>query len=168
MIPEQILDVLAGDDVLLIPPAQEGVMPMPAEAYADEHAEALLDLGLAITKEDRPEGEAYLLYNPEVYPPEEVESFAKEGRLSEYVNGAGNNQKPADSNAVVSVTTKKGEPVRDIMVASPQQAEAAIARNQSSKRNIALSPLTPDSVQGTLRNRIQRIGEIPNPVPVPR
>lgn len=164
MIPQQILDVLAGEDVLLVPPAQEGVMPMPAETYAEEHAEALLDLGLALTREDRPEGEAFLLYNPEIYPVEEVEQYASEVRLAEYVNGAGNNVKPADANSVVNVTTEKGEPVRDILVSTSDQAKSAMERNNSPKRNVKLSPLSPENVESTLRNRIQRVGEIPSPI----
>lgn len=168
MIPQQILDVLAGEDVLLIPPAQEGVTPIPAEVYADEHAEALLDLGMAVTKENRPEGEAFLLYNPEVHPTEEVEQYAQAGRLAEYVNGEGNNKKPGNPSAMVNVTTPGGEPVRDILVETPEQAKAAMQRNSSPKRNVALNPFTAETSGNVLRNRIQRVGEIPNPVPLPR
>lgn len=167
MIPDQIIDVLDGSDVLLIPPASEGTVPTPSEQFAIEHAEALVDLGLVIARDTGKSDEdaSYLLFNPDVFDPGTVERFAMQGRLAEFVNGLGNNQKPENPTHMVSVkSAATGDPIRDVLVDSPEKAAAAIQRNDSPKRTVELNPVTPDNLNNTLLARVKGIGAVPNPL----
>jgi hypothetical protein len=165
MIPQQIIDVISGEDALLLPPAQEGVQPMPEEVYALDHLEALVDLGLAVARDTKPTDETatYLLFNPDFFDPEEVRQYAMTDRLAEFVNGEGNNQKPANPTGIVNVFAKDGSDVRDVLVETPEQAQAAIARNQKPGRAVELNPADAGTLQKVINNRVQNVGTVPIP-----
>ena len=166
MIPQQIIDVLEGNDVLLVPPASEGTQETASEKFAVEHFKSLVDLGLVVARDTAPDDKdaTWLLFNPDHFDADTIHQYAITGRLAEFVNGEGNNQKPEDPTHIVNVThAKTGESTRDILVNTPEQAKAAIAKNAGPERNVALNPWDPDSGKAVIRNRIQNIGAIPDP-----
>lgn len=149
-IPEQVINSLAGKDVILVPPQEEGTTPTPAEEFVQAFIEPLmmLEMGVAVQED----GSA-LLFNPSYHDPALIEQAAQQGRLAEYVNGAGNNQKPVNPMAMVKVTSKKGEPVRDILVDSLEKADTAARRNMTDEHNVEVVPASNEELASTLANR---------------
>lgn len=170
MIPQQIIDVLEGTDAMLIPPMTEGVQPMPEEIFVIQHVEALIDLGMAIARDTKPNDEdaTWLVFNPEVFDPEEIRQYAQSDRLAEFVNGEGNHTKPANPTAMVNVFAKDGSGIRDILVDTPEKAQAAITANTRPGRGVELNPATPEKLSKVIDNRIQNIGTVPIPNQLPR
>lgn len=151
-IPQQVLNTLAGTDVLLVPPPEEGTAPTPAEKFAEEFIEPLMSLGMAVAVS--PSGMS-LMFNPEFHDPKALEQLAKADRLAEYVNGEGNNEKPIDPKALVKVTSR-GEPVRDILVDNVQAGINAGRRNMTSENEVEVLPVTGETLTATLENRGRR------------
>ncbi len=170
MIPQQIIDVISGEDALLIPPTQEGVQATPEEIYAMDHLEALIDLGLAMARDTKPTDDeaTWLLFNPDHFDPEAVREYAVSDRLAEFVNGEGNNVKPENATGIVNVFAKDGSDVRDVLVATPEQAQAAIQRNSRPGRAVELNPADGETLSKVIDNRVQNIGTIPVPTQIPR
>lgn len=158
MIPDQIINVLKGTDALLIPPANEGVVPMEAEIFAQEHLPALLALGLKLATDDgNPEvqgDETYLLFNPDGFDANIVMQAADSGRLAEFVNGLGNNKKPETPIAIVKVRSKNtGGSVRDILTDTPETTLSAAQRNNTADHTVEVQPATNDTLINALGNR---------------
>jgi hypothetical protein len=158
MIPEQIINVLKGTDALLIPPQNEGTVPTEAENFVLEHLEPLIALGLKLATDDgNPQvagDETYLLFNPDGFDEEAVMQAADQGRLAEFVNGAGNNVKPTNPIAIVKVRNKKsGATVRDILTDSPETTMSAAQRNNTEDHVVAVEPASNDTLLNALDNR---------------
>ena len=170
MIPQQVIDVLEGTDAILLPPMEEGVQPMPEELFVLEHLEALVDLGMAVARDtmERDEDATWLVFNPEAYDPEVVRQYAMSNRLAEFVNGEGNNAKPQNPTGIVNVFAKDGSDVRDILVETPEQAQAAIAANSRPGRAIEVNPADAGTLQKVIDNRILNIGTVPIPTQIPQ
>lgn len=157
-IPEQIINVLRGSDALLIPPANEGTQPTQAELFAQEYLEMLLGLGLKLATDDgNPEvagDETYLLFNPDGFDEQLVLQAAQQGRLAEFVNGLGNNQKPIEPKAIVEVRSKRtGETIRDILTDTPETTESAVLRNQTADTDVIVEPATNETLLNAIRRR---------------
>ena len=159
-IPQQVINTLAGTDVILIPPEEEGTQPMPAEEYVKAFIEQLMALGMQLALS--PSGTS-LLFNPSYHNPEEITVLAEQDRLAEYVNGVGNNQKPINPQALVKVTSK-GQPVRDILVDNVEAGINAGNRNLTQDNEVEVLPVTPENLMDTLETRGRR-PQIPFPEP---
>lgn len=164
-IPDQVWNTLTGKDVVIIPPEMEGVMPMPAEEFVMQHAPELIDMGMLIARDHKGTNEeaTWMLFNPKFHNQGVIKELADSGRLSEYANGAGNHTKPDQATHVVKVTSKNGEPVRDVLIANPQQAASAISRNSTSGNNVEVAPANPEELSHTLLKRVQNIGPVGGP-----
>ena len=158
-IPQQVLNALAGTDVVLIPPEEEGTAPMPAEDFVRQYIEPLVALDMAVVVD--PNSLTSLLFNPTFHDEKELTQMAIDGRLAEYVNGQGNNQKPINPQALVKVTSK-GQPVRDILVDNVEAGINAGKRNMTADNQVEVLPVTPENLMNTLETR----GRRPN-VPMP-
>jgi hypothetical protein len=150
-IPDQVLSMLSGADVVLVPPPQEGTQPTEAEDFIQAFIEPLmmLEMGVAI----EPETGMGLVFNPTYHNPDVIGELALAGRLAEYVNGLGNNEKPINPEALVRVTSPSGEPIRDILVDSREKAQTAVARNETGDHVVEVLPADQQNLTATLANR---------------
>jgi hypothetical protein len=152
-IPQQVINTLAGTDVVLVPAEEEGTVPMPSEDFVRENIEALIALGMMVVVD--PETFMALVYNPSFHDTEELKVLALEGRLAEYVNGLGKNQKPINPQAMVKVSSK-GQPVRDILVDNVEAGINAGQRNLTADNEVEVLPVTRENLLGTLETRGRR------------
>jgi hypothetical protein len=159
-IPQQVLNTLAGTDVVLVPPESEGTIPTPAEEFVKNNTDALFMLGMVLAVSPT---ESALLFNPDFHDPDLINEMAKEDRLAEYVNGEGNNEKPIDPRALVKVTSR-GEPVRDILVDDEQSGINAAMRNMTADNDVEILPASGEELLGTLESRGRR-PQVEMPVP---
>lgn len=168
--PEQILNTLRGTDVILIPIDGD---ENEAEAFVKDHIEPLLalDMSLAIQKDG-----TSILFNPSYHDSKALEQAAKEDRLYEFVNGAGNNGVPENPTAAVHVTTRNGKPVRSILVDSLEKAASAAGRNMTVDHNVDVEPITSPhrligaKVGGQVKSEAEKIskggvGDVTAPLP---
>lgn len=157
-IPDQILSVLKGTDVILIPPENEGTVPTPSEQFVKAYLEPLLALGLQLATDDAdPEvvgDESYLLFNPSFFDANLIQAAAEQSRLAEFVNGLGNNAKPANPIAMVRVFNRNsGEPVRDILTDTPETTMTAAQRNVTQDNDVSVEAATTENLINTLTRR---------------